>query len=54
MTYAFLAQNRDDKQLAELELALDPSPEKTEAARERANMEAMRQLQQMTPPPVKR
>ena len=51
MTYAFLAKGRDEKQLLELDAALDPSPVSAEVARERANMEAMRQLQAMMPPP---
>jgi hypothetical protein len=51
VTYAFLAKGRDEKQLLELDAALDPSPVSAEVARERANMEAMKQFQAMMPAP---
>jgi hypothetical protein len=45
VTYAILADGRDEKQLIELNALLAPTPEAGETIREKANMEAMRALQ---------
>jgi len=45
VTYALLADGRDEKEMKELDLALAPSDQARDAIVERANMEAMQQLQ---------
>lgn len=45
MVYALLADGRDEKQLRELDMALAPSEESAQALVDKANMEAMKQLQ---------
>lgn len=45
MTYALLADGRTEKELKELDLALAPTDQARDAIVERANMEAMQQLQ---------
>lgn len=47
--YAYLAKGRDENQLRELEMALAPTPAKAQESVDRANMEAMKQLQAMLP-----
>lgn len=41
MTYAYLARNRDEKGIAELDIALAGTQEEREVAVERANMAAL-------------
>jgi len=50
VAYAHLTDGRDQKQVAEFDMLLAP-PEKKEKMVDEANMEAMRQLQAMMPPP---
>jgi hypothetical protein len=54
VVYAFLADGRDERQLRELDMALAPTPEDKQAHVDKANMDAMKQLQAslggMTPP----
>jgi hypothetical protein len=45
VTYAFLADGRDATSLQELDMALAPTPEAKEELLDRANMEAMKQLE---------
>lgn len=45
MVYAYLADGRDEKQLMELDMMLAPTQEDASAIQDRANMEAMKQLQ---------
>lgn len=45
MIYAFLADGRDEKQLRELDMALAPTADDAQAFIDKANMEAMKQLQ---------
>jgi hypothetical protein len=45
VVYAFLADGRDEKQLRELDMALAPTPEDAQSLVDKANMEAMKQLQ---------
>lgn len=47
MTYAYLAEGRDEQQLLELEMALAPTPEAKQETIDKQNMEAMRQLRSM-------
>lgn len=47
MIYAFLADGRDKQQLMELDMMLAPTPEAAQEHQDRANMEAMKQLQGM-------
>lgn len=54
MSYAFLADGRDEQQMMQLDMALAPSDEARQEAVDRANMEAMKALQaqigSMAPP----
>jgi len=50
VTYAHLTDGRDLKQVAEFDMQLAPPEKKTEMI-DKQNMEAMRQLQAMMPPP---
>lgn len=45
MTYALLADGRSEQSLAELDMALAPTPEAKEELVDRANMEAMKRLE---------
>lgn len=45
MTYAILAEGRNEQELIQLDLALAPSAEDADAITAKANMEAMKQLQ---------
>jgi hypothetical protein len=45
VTYAFLADGRDEAQLRELDMALAPTLEDAEAMVNQANMDAMKALQ---------
>ncbi len=47
MTYAYLAEGRDEKQLLELDAALAPTPEAKQDTIDRQNMQAMQQIQAM-------
>ena len=57
MTYATLAEGRDEKQLQELDMLLAPTEKDRDKIQAKANMDAMKALQDqmggaMTPPPV--
>lgn len=45
MIYAFLADGRSQDQLRELDMALAPTADDAQALVDKANMEAMKQLQ---------
>ena len=45
MIYAFLADGRSEHQLRELDMALAPTVDDAQALVDKANMEAMKQLQ---------
>lgn len=45
MTYAFLAEGRDEKGLMELDMLLAPTPEDKDKIQAKANMDAMKALQ---------
>ncbi len=58
MTYAFLADGRDRKEMMELDLLLAPNEEAKQEQIDKANMEAMKTLQSqlggLAPPPRRR
>lgn len=45
MTYAMLAEGKDEKQLQDLDMLLAPTEEDKDAIQAKANMDAMKQLQ---------